>query len=170
MDELIKTKLSSKKDNLDLRLVLEFMESTDIWFRDEELRGPFGITTNTCIYLDVDKLISHFNNKMIAYIILHEIGHYKRIIKMGVDTMISNLSSEVFDDLHAHIIDEEITADRYSAFVYYQLYGEQLPQQMTQALHIASNRSRYEQSSIKLFGVIDNKLENYEKLIRSFVV
>ena len=106
---------------------------------------------------------------MIAFIILHEIGHYKRAIRMGKDGVLKVLSDDDFDRFSDHIVGEEIVADRYACFVYYKLYNDIFPRNATQQLDIEMHRMNYKRTTRPLFGVIQNSEKNYEKLLSEYI-
>jgi len=166
MDKSIREKLGELPS---MKIILDFMESTGIEFRDRDLRGALGIATFYCVYLDINTLLSNVTPQAIGHIILHEIGHYKRIAKLGKEKVISNLSISDFDLFSDSIIEEEIFADRYSCFVHYKLYGIST-RCYSQGLHIPKKRNEYKGRTLNLFNVIDNKEENYIKLLESFVL
>ena len=166
MDKSIREKLKS----MDLEPILSFMEKTGIEFRDRKLVGPIGIATFYCVYLDIDKMISGFDSMTIGYIILHEIGHYKRIVKVGKEHVLSMLSNDDFDIFSEHIIHEEIIADRYSSFVYKKLMNTTLPTERTQQLNIESNKIKYVNGTRRLFGVIENNEASYIKTLEGFII
>ena len=166
MDTSIREKLKS----IDLEPILCFMENTDIEFRDRKLAGPFGIATFYCVYLDIDKMINVFDLTTIGYIILHEIGHYKRIVKMGKEHVLSMLSNDYFYIFSEHIIHEEIIADRYASFVYKKLMNTILPNEITQQLNIESNKIKYVNGTRRLFGIIENNEDSYIKTLEGFII
>lgn len=164
IDKSIKTKLGSEFDT-----ILSFMGKTGIDFKDRELRGPYAMTTYYCIYLDIDKML-RFKRDMITYIILHEIGHYKRIAKIGKEQMIKSLSIKKLHEFSNHVIFEEIFADRYARLQYKWLYKELLPINLTQQLENPDNKTKYGIIIKQLFGIIDNDEQKYLDLVESFVV
>jgi len=145
------------------------MDESGYVFKDRRLKGPYAMATYHTIYLDVDRILRDFENKMIAYIILHEMGHMKRINKMGKDHIIEMLSTTDFDEFISHIIYEEITADRYSSMVFKKLKGKVFPQEYTQQLHIPSRREDYKYVAEKLFGVIKDEA-SYNHHLKSFII
>ena len=169
VDETIKIILREKKSELNFRVLLSFMEATGIEFRDRILRGPMGIATYYCIYLDMTKIIT-YHEKMLFFVILHEIAHFKRIAKVGREHVIRMLSIEEFKPFCDHIINEEIIADRYACYVYQCLNQDEFPRTATQELHLDYRQREYERTAQHLFGVIKNNEENYKKLLESFVL
>jgi hypothetical protein len=166
IEDSIKTLLKDKY----FEPILEFMENSGIDFRNKRLNGPLGVATYYCVFIDLVRLTNGFNNNLIAYIILHEVGHYKRIAKMGKEGIIKNLSLEDFNEFCKFVINEEIVADRYSSFVVYLLTKELYPREATQQLHREDRQKRYKHSVRTLFGIVKNNEENYKGLLERFVV
>jgi hypothetical protein len=167
----IREKLKSVNQELiDLEPILCFMEKTGIEFRDRKLAGPIGIATFYCVYLDIDKIIDSFDSMTIGYIILHEIGHYKRISKMGKEHILCMLSNDDFDIFSEHIIHEEIIADRYAGFAYNKLMNTTLPIEITQQLNIESNKIKYVNVTRQMFGIIENNEASYIKTLEGFII
>ena len=98
---------------LNYKGLIKLLEKTDIEFMDSSLRDARGMATIDGIHLDMD-ILSHDDDRLCYFIILHEYCHGLRIKKMGKDAMISALSYEEFDDMAEHIIYEELLADRYA--------------------------------------------------------
>ena len=167
MDESIKIKL---KKEVDLSPLIALMEASGVDFKNRKLNGPFGMATYLSVYLDVDKLLDCFNTRMIWFIILHEMGHFRRIQKMGKDKPISMFSLEDYDAFCNHIISEEIFADRYACFIYYLNNKQEFPRLATQQLYLVENQQRYKMAIQPLFGVVKNKEENYIQLFESYII
>ena len=170
MDKSIAKILKRKDGELDFSLLLKFMKESGIKFKNRKLHKVYGIATYYGVYLDVDKLTDHFNERMIWYIILHEIAHFKRIEKIGKDKIIEFLSNEDFDEFCDHIIGEEIIADRYACFVYYLFNKEKFPREATQQLEKPLRKLEYRNVISGLFGMIKNNEENYKKIFESYIV
>ena len=172
MDKTIEIKLLEEgvKSEFDFKTLISFMKESEIEFHDKKLRGVYGLATYYAIYLDMDKLISRFTPMMISYVILHEIGHYKRIAKMGKDTMLKSISMEDFIEFSDHVIVEEIYADRYSTYVFFKLNKEIFPKGATQELDIDYNRKKYRELCRPLFGLVKNDENNYREMVERFFV
>lgn len=170
MDKDILRVLNKKDSELKFSLLIKFMEESGIIFKNHKLTGLYGIASHYGVYLDIDKLDKDYNNRMIYQIILHEIGHCKRIKKIGKDNVIKFLSNDNFDEFCSHIIDEEIIADRYACFVYYLLNKKVFPRRDTQELEKLHNKLHYRKVVRGLFGVIKNDEEIYKKIIDSYIV
>jgi len=168
VDEVIKIVLKEKHGELNFNGLLEFMEFSSIDFKARKLRGPMGIATYFCIYLDMDK-IDTYHDQMLFFVILHEIAHYKRIAKVGKEHIIKMLSLEDFEEFCTHVITEEIIADRYGCYVFYLLNKNIFPRGATQQLDIDYRRIQYKNTAKYLFGQIQNNEENYKKVLESFL-
>jgi hypothetical protein len=126
-----------------------------------------GFATHEKIILSndlVDRAVMLF-----FYAALHELAHYKRMQKTGIDFHIQKLSSPDFDEFFRHVVFEEIIADRYAAKIYYQMFGKKCP--YGQNLHLDSVQTIYK-PMIKdgLFGKINFNLDNYNKISDSLIV
>ena len=171
IDESIKKALLEKHGKLNFKALLDFMESTGINYQNRKMRGPLGLATYHTVYINLDA-INIYPDNLLYFIILHEIGHYKRIERMGgKDGVIKMLSIEDLDAFCEHIIGEEIFADRYACFLYQILTKAKFPREATQNLHIKYVQERYkERSAILLFGKVKNNEEIYHQLIDSFLI
>lgn len=169
IDTSIKEFLLNQNARINLVKLIEFMESTGIEFSDKILLGPSGMTTYERIYLNMDRL-RKTHIKKVVYIILHEIGHFKRIVKFGgKDVVIAKLSYDDFNKFFDDIINEEVIADRYACFTYQILMDETYPREATQRLDLMCNKAQYVHTARLIFGVIKNKEENYKALFESFI-
>jgi len=169
MLEPIKEKLRNLNCGPDLDVILCFMESTGINFIDTKIHGPYAIATFYSIYLDIDKIINRFGCDMVSYILLHEIGHFKRISKMGKTYVLSMLSDDDFYVFSDHIVEEEMIADRYAVFVYNELTKNKLSREITQQLNFKVNRDEFVLSNTRLFGEIKNNEESYREFLNNFI-
>lgn len=168
IDESIKTILSLKESDLDFKKLLSFMEDSNITFYDRKLKGPWGIATYYAIFLDIARL-DLFADKMLYYVILHEMSHFKSISRVGKEGIIKILSNDNFDEFFEHIIIEETTADRYACALFYKFNKQIFPIEGTQQLNIKSNKEKYRGPAKLLFGTVNNSDENYRKLLESFI-
>lgn len=170
IDESIIKILNNKESKLDWKGLLDYMESTGIDYQNKKLRGPWGIATFYCIFLDMD-MICRYDDKLLYFIILHETSHYKRIIKKGgKDGVIKTLSEEDFDVFFNSVVEEEIVADRYASLLYYQFNKISWPREATQQLNLGYKQENYVPIAKLLYGVVKNKEENYIELLESFIV
>ena len=169
IDASIRTYLSGKVSSLNFKALLELMESTGIEYRDRKLRGPVGIATYYCIYLDLERLMQA-HDKLLFFVIVHEIAHFKRIMKIGgKDGIIKLMSVDELDTFCENVFNEEIFADRYACYVYWLLNKDIYPRENTQELHLPYNQKAYRVGARHLFGVVQNNEENYKRLLESFV-
>lgn len=169
IDESISTFLEKKHGNLNFNGLLEFMKASQIDFKGVTLKGPIGFATNLGVFLDLGKM-QDIHEKLLFFVILHEIAHYKRIVDMGFDNLISLFSLSNFEDFCNGVINEEIIADRYGCLTYYILNKELFPRGATQQLEHKYNKDKYKQVAGYMFGIVQNKKENYNKLWESFIV
>ncbi len=170
IDSKIIKNLTDIESNLNFKLLIEFMKSTNIVFIENRIKNSYGMATNDSIYLNTNLILTRLNHKTLFFIILHEIAHYKRIRLMGKKQVIENFSSKNFEMFSEHIIFEEMLADRYARLVYYKLNNEIYPKYSTQCLDDPMIRERYKIELKKnLFGVIENKEEDYDNLIKSMI-
>lgn len=149
--------------------LLTFMRESGIVYKNRDLRGPLGIATADCVYLDL-KNIKKYSPSLLFFIILHETAHYKRIQKMGKSTVIEMLSLEDFDAFCEHVIYEERVADRYGCLIYKTMNGFDFPKLATQCLDDPNKQKQYRKTANLLFGKIKNSEEEYNKLLKSFVI
>lgn len=169
IDEEIKIKIANKHGVLNFNYLLEFMSSSGIKFINRRLKDTLGIATYYCIYLDMEK-IDTYPNTLLFFIILHEMAHYKRINKMGKDIMLKNLSSDNFDEIFKHVINEEIFADRYACFIFNLFNKCEFPRSATQCLNELEKQIPYKETVMSIFGKIKNNEENYKNLVNSFLI
>jgi hypothetical protein len=168
MNESIKEKLRNYNDGFNLEPIIQYMENIGFEYVDKYLNGYLGIATIYCVYIDIDELKKRFNNRFIAYVILHETAHAKRIERMGLNNVIKMLSNDDFKVYSDHIIEEEVVADRYVCHVFKRLTGYYFPREATQQLNLKPNRDRYIETTKKMFGKITNE-ETYKQYLKQFV-
>lgn len=164
IDESIVNTLNKKGEPF--QKLLQFMKETNIPFKDRKLNGALGLTVIDCVYLNLEQL-NRVPNSLYCFVILHEIAHYKRIAKLGKDDLIKNLSSDNFDVFCNYIINEEIIADRYGCYTYKCITDKIYPQHETQQLNRDYKKEQYKLMIKNWFGVVQNKEENYIKLMES---
>jgi hypothetical protein len=168
MEISIKEKLLKDNDGFGLEPIVQYMENSGVKYIDKKLNGYLGIATIYCVYLDIDMLKERFNNRFVAYVILHETAHAKRIERMGLNNVIKMLSNDDFTLFSDHIINEEIVADRYVCHVFKRLTGHNFPREATQQLNLKPNRDKYVIGTKKMFGKITNE-ETYKQYLEQFV-
>ncbi len=167
IDESLRIILEEKHGYLNFNGLLAVMEASNIDFKDVRLKGPMGMASLDCIYLDTALMMPY--DKIFFFVIVHEMAHYKRILKLGRQHILSMMSCKDFDEFCGHIINEEIIADRYGRYCYYKLNGELFPEVATQQLENPYKQEQYRQIAVQLFGVIDNNEESYKKLVGKFI-
>ena len=170
IDEKILKVLNDVDSTLNFKSLIEFMESTKINFIDNTIRGNYGIATYDAIYLNINLIDNRLDDKTMFFVILHEIAHYKRMQLIGKNGVIESFSNKDFDMFSEHIIFEEILADRYGSLVYYKLNKKLYPKNSTHCLDNPINQEKYKIGLKKtLFGVINNKEEEYDNLIKHMI-
>jgi hypothetical protein len=169
INEAIKKFLESKPPQLDFRCLVKFMEDSNIYFVDSWLVSAVGMTTLDAIHLDLNKLM-HQTDSMIYFIILHEIGHHKKMMKVGRGETIRKLSSDNFEEFTLNMINEEILADRYASRLFYKFNGVPFPAQLTQQLELKERRVSYRKNTLQYFGVVQNDINKYYELLKNYIL
>ena len=148
-----------------------FMENAGVKYYMADLTGPLALATFYGVYIDINKIKSKAVGEMLMYfVILHETAHMKRIKKLGKKEILRNLSNKNFDDFFNHVLGEELIADRYGCYMYYNLTKQIYPKSMTQNLHIKEVADNYKSTARYLFGQIENNEEDYKKLVTKFIM
>jgi hypothetical protein len=152
--------------------LISYMEKSDINYYMADLKGPLGLTSLDAIYIDLNEIIVRYTSecsKFLYFIILHETAHMKRIIKMGREEVLRNLSTNNFDDLFEHIIGEELIADKYGSLLYYFLNKKFYPKHYTQQLDNIHVREKYKNNVSVFFGQIQNDETSYYNFVNKFI-
>jgi hypothetical protein len=169
IEESIAKTLINRQRPYNFAGLLSMMESSGIEFKSKGLRGPVGMASLDCIYLDLSKL-DRLADNFVFYIVLHEMAHLKRIQKMGKLAMLAKLSADNFNVYFNHIITEEIIADRYASLMFYGLNKELFPVEMTQQLHLPEIQAKYQFVVRSNFGVYKNDMAIYEEAIKKYII
>lgn len=150
--------------------LISFMENSGVKYYMADLRGPLALATFYGVYIDINSIkLKSFSDKLMYFVILHETAHVKRMKKLGKKEILKNLSLNDFDEFFKHILGEELIADRYGCFMYYNLTKEVYPKSMTQNLHIKEVVDRYKSTARALYGQIDNDEKKYKELVNKFI-
>ncbi len=174
-NKLIESFNINQHDNLNIDGLISFMENSEIDYYMADLNGPMGMATINGVYIDVNNILTKIsfpigaNTMLLYFIILHETAHMKRIIKLGKDKVIENLSLPDFNDFFEHIINEELIADNYGCLNYYLLNKKKYPSHYTQNLDNSDNKERYKQTARGFYGQIQNDETKYNKLVNRFI-
>jgi hypothetical protein len=160
--------LNSKSD-LNFIKLINFIKESNIPFFSNELVSAFGIATFYGIHLDI-RLLKTISYDMVYFIILHEIGHYKRIIKKGKQYHLHCLSDNNIDNLYNHILIEEIIADKYGSLVFRLLNNINFQYEKTQQLNSIQNQFKFYPLAQSMCNIIQNDEEKYIKLVNDFIV
>lgn len=164
----IREKLQSLDGQYKFNDLLTFMEKSCITFTDRQLNGSMAIATLDGVIVDVFK-ISHYPDKLIFFIFIHEIAHMKRLIKKGKEWFLGQLSIENYQEFTSELFKEEILADRYACRMFYKLNGIIYPWNQTQQLNLPERQKAYAPMAGSYFGKINNNEETYRELIQSFI-
>lgn len=148
--------------------LLTFMEDSGITFYDRGLNNALGLTTLDGIYLDMNMML-HFGDRLMFFIILHEIAHYKRIMKYGGNWLIEKLSIADYETFLNGIYEEEIIADRYACLAFYRLNRDIYLWKYTQQLNLVENQEKYQDAANSYYGKIQNDEAKYRLLIEQFI-
>lgn len=160
--------LLDKHGRNNYKALVSFIEDSNINIVNQHLNGAAGFAALNTIYLDFDLIDSHQQDDVLFHIILHEIGHYKRIQKMGKEKLFELLSLSDFEDFCAAVIKEEIFADRYGCAMFYHFNKAVYNRGYTQQLELKSRQNLYKEIAVHLFGVVENNEESYNKLVGKF--
>lgn len=138
---------------------------------NSELKDALGLATLYGLYIDIDKMLSRpYPEKLLLFVILHEIGHYKRMMKFGKEHYLSKLSRPDFDHFFDGIVEEEIFADRWASLMFYKVTGELYPKGLTQELDLDVNKLRYKPYCKGIFNKVDNDEDKYKELIKTILL
>ena len=141
-------KLSEIKSELDFNNLIQFIHSESLPVYNAKLANCFGLTIFDGIYIDVEKVLIYANDRLLYFVILHEIAHYKRIKKLGKQTVIDLLSLEDINEFTNHIIGEELIADRYASMLFHVLTQRYYPKYETQQLDNPLVVEHYKETTI----------------------
>jgi len=162
---LIETLPNNKTNDL-----ICFMENTGVKYYLADLNGPLALATYYGVYIDLNSIKNRGLSEMLIYfIIFHETAHMKRIKRMGKKLLLKNLSTTDFDVFFEHVLGEELVADRYGCYMYYNLTKKVYPKFMTQQLDIKENAERYKGLARQLYGQVENDENKYKELINKFI-
>jgi hypothetical protein len=154
---------------LNFKGLVEFIERSDIEFIGCRIHTVNGVATHKKVFINFPSICNE-SPEIIYFIILHEYCHALRIDKMGKLEMIKMLSSDNFDEVFEHVINEEILADRYGSFMFHKFNKRKYPRYLTQELDLLCNQKKYRDRVGGLFGRITNDEEAYDKIVESFII
>jgi hypothetical protein len=164
----IREKLQSLDGEYKFNDLLTFMEDSCITFIDRRLNGPMAIATLDGVIVDVLKL-SHYHDRLIFFIFIHEIAHMKRLVKNGKGWFLGQLSIDNYQEFTSELFKEEILADRYACRMFYKFNEIIYPWNQTQQLNLPEKQKAYAPMADSYFGKINNNEETYRELIQSFI-
>lgn len=154
-----------KSDKLNIEFLLKLYNNIDVKLANMVL-GVNGFTTHEKIYINTNT-----NKDFVYYVALHELAHYKRIKKLGIDIHMKHLSSNDFDEFAKYVINEEIIADRYANLMFYIANGYHC--NYSQELECEYRQEQYKSFiKVNMFNLFSefSELEDYKKLGESLLV
>lgn len=160
--------LVNKLSKLNYQALLDLIDENRIEFESVILAGAYAMTTPDRIYVDLYEL-RRLPDNVVYFVILHEIFHYKRYQELGKQHFINELSNPILEELHNHIIGEELAADAYGRKMYHFFNGQDYPIELTQMLEDPYNRERYEKNTKAFFGQIKNEVD-FDNFWNKFIV
>ena len=157
------------ESDLNFIKLLDFINNGNIPVVDSKLISAVGMATYYEIHLDLDNL--DFQPPLLRYfIILHEIGHYKRLQKKGLEFHLHELSTSNVNILYNHILNEETIADNYGMFTFKRLTGNEYPYEMTQRLKEYENKVKFMDTAYSLIGKLENNEDSYKAMIEQHII
>jgi hypothetical protein len=158
----------NKESDLNFSKLVEVLDNSQFNFIGTTLRGPMGLATYKIAYFDMYRMNS-VDNELLFFVILHEYCHVMKIDKIGKEAMVSQLSEEDFDIFFNHVVEEEILADRFGSYFYYNFNKKKYPKYRTQQLDKQDYREQYVDKIIDVHGQIKDE-RSYNKLIDYFII
>ncbi len=157
------------ESDLNFIKLLNFINENNIPVVDSKIISAVGMATYYKIHLDLDGL--DFQPPTLRYfIILHEIGHYKRLHKKGLEFHLHNLSTSNVNMLYSHILNEEIIADNYGMYTFKRLTGVEYPYENTQRLKEYENKVKFMDTAYSLLGRLQNNEDSYKSMIEQYII
>lgn len=83
-----------------------------------------GIATIDKVYIDIEGILTKYDERKLIHIILHELAHYYRIQKKGKEWYYNYVLHTNMDDYVEQTIFEENFADRWATLKYNELYND----------------------------------------------
>lgn len=171
LNKVLKNALVETLPDKDISDLVCFMENSGVKYYLADLAGPLALASYYGVYIDINAIKNRTLNEMLFYfIIFHETAHMKRIKKMGKKQLLANLSTNDFNQFFEHVLEEELIADRYGCYIYYNMTKKEYPKYMTQQLDNEQNVERYKSVARNLFGQIENDEKKYKELINKFII
>lgn len=125
----VKDYLKEMSSNTDLNVdgLLDIIKNNRIPIKFHEFPQTIpaaALTLDKGIYLNSDVFGVKYSKSGQYHIILHEIGHYLRLKKLGKKNFESKIKScTTHVDYYQHILFEEMFAEKFAALTYYKLNG-----------------------------------------------
>ena len=150
------------------RLIM-YLEHLKIPVKNCNLIGCFGMAIDKGIFIDVEKIFTQYDARLVFFTILHEAAHYKTIQRIGKSQVVKMLAEEDFEVFANQIIDEEIIADRYASRLFLRMNGVPFPAYYTQQLDQSYYRDQYKKGiRSKLYKLVSTE-EDYDNLWPRFI-
>jgi Zn-dependent peptidase ImmA (M78 family) len=129
-----------------------------------------GFAIDEGIFIN-ENIIGYASKDEIAYLLLHELGHYKRINRFNngktLNEFIESISQN-FDSLFDCIITEEIVAERYGLYCFRKLSGRDY-HYWTQDLHIIENQDKYKPNVRYVYNSMNDSDLNYSDFMKKSI-
>ena len=132
--------------NIDLRPITQIMNKIGAELIDASIIGKSpALCLPGKIYLDLNKFETISNDELVPFILLHEIAHYKRFTNpyLDLDNKTKNIGLMTVDEYCELVIKEEMLADRWASLMYYIIYKNKFPKELTQKLGEQTQLNRY---------------------------
>lgn len=170
LDEEFTSYLSSLNSDLNFKGLINHLNDSGITFKNNRLRNASGMTTFECIYIDIEALKWGFSDELVFFIFLHEMGHYKRILKYGKIHTLNNLSINDETSLYEYLMTEEDVADRYALHIYYKLNNKKTPSYIIEMLSSYGRKQQYRSGAKVLIGKVKNDEDNYINFMKDYLL
>lgn len=168
IEESIKRFLLLRDGEYKFNNLVTFMEDSRINFMTRNLVSGFAIATLDGVVIDTNKM-RNAPDWLLYFVFIHEIGHMKRINKLGKNWMIDIFSVEDYDMFLKGIFDEEVFIDRYASRIFYKLNKIIYPWDKTQQLNLPEKRKAYAPLVRPYFGNVNNDEATFRKIVSSFI-
>ena len=162
---------------LDFHSAVNICENENIKINDVEISGKntLGFSSHKEIFLDWDKMVNYSSSdiislEMILFIIYHEIAHYKRIMKIGVEEHLKMISNKDFNSFSNYIINEEMFADRWAKLMFYKFNRIILADHYMQPLHYPEIRVKYEEKLKRDHKILSSGPEKYQEVLDKYII
>lgn len=158
---------------LNFECLSQFIKDENIPIHNAVLvQGISGLATKEGIYIDILRAIHEFDVDKLFFIILHEIGHYKRNQHLTKQETIDKIVNNDYKSYVDYVIEEEIFADRYGRLVFRLINGKDFPDYKTQQLDKEEFRDMYSKRLEGTYTYLKNTIksvDDYQKVMEKFI-